>query len=97
MGQCASAADLADSLSLLGRHPCCAEQCDLSGILASRASSLACKEFRLGRVDRLWHRAGHRRSSRATTTGERSEPLRPRDCQFVTARRAAPWSWRGGE
>jgi len=74
MGQCASAADLADSLSLLGRHPCCAEQCDLSGILASSASSLACKEFRLGRVDRLWHRAGHRRSSRATTTGERSEP-----------------------
>jgi hypothetical protein len=37
MGQCASAADLADSLSLLGRHPCCAEQCDLSGILASSA------------------------------------------------------------
>jgi hypothetical protein len=23
-------------------HPCCAEQCDLSGILASRASPLAC-------------------------------------------------------
>ena len=61
--------------ALLGRHACCAEQGDLSGILASRASSLACKEFRLGRVDRRWHRAGHRRSSRAIITGERSEPL----------------------
>src|SRR5437763_1373626 len=25
-----------------------------------------------------------------------ASPLRPRDCQLVTARRAGPWSWCGG-